>query len=108
MGMNWGAPPSDLPSTIDPVTDGLKKGGVDMAEVKRLVGDRVCLIGNVNCAMLDTGTDEQCLESVRYALQSGMPGGGYIFSTSNCVYTGMRLSRYELILDLWRREGNYA
>jgi uroporphyrinogen decarboxylase len=34
-----------------------------------------------------------------------MPGGGYIFSTSNCVYTGMRLARYELILDVWRREG---
>jgi uroporphyrinogen decarboxylase len=37
-----------------------------------------------------------------------MPGGGYIFSTSNCIYTGMRLSRYELMLDVWRREGHYA
>jgi len=36
-----------------------------------------------------------------------MPGGGYIFSTSNCIYTGMRLQRYELILDIWRREGVY-
>ncbi len=31
------------------------QGGVDIAEVKRLYGDRVSLIGNVNCAMLDTG-----------------------------------------------------
>jgi hypothetical protein len=36
-----------------------------------------------------------------------MPGGGYIFSTSNCIYTGMRLARYELMLDVWRKEGNY-
>ncbi len=36
-----------------------------------------------------------------------MPNGGYIFSTSNCVYTGMRLSRYEAILDEWRRHGVY-
>ena len=43
-----------------------------------------------------------------HALRHGMPGGGYIFSTSNCIYTGMRLARYELILDLWRKEGNYA
>ena len=42
------------------------------------------------------------------ALRHGMPGGRYIFSTSNCIYTGMRLERYELILDVWRREGNYA
>ena len=83
------------------------QGGVDIAEVKRLCGNRVCLIGNVNCGALDTGTEEEVVESVRYALTSGMPGGGYIFSTSNCIYTGMRLSRYELMLDVWRREGNY-
>ena len=81
------------------------QGGVDIADVKRLVGDRVCLIGNVNCGLLDSGTEEECIASARNALEAGMPGGGYIFSTSNCIYTGMRLSRYELILDVWRREG---
>ena len=84
------------------------QGGVDMAEIKKLVGQKVCLIGNVNCGLVDTGTDAQVIESTRYALRHGMPGGGYIFSTSNCIYTGMRLARYELILDLWRKEGNYA
>ena len=83
------------------------QGGVDIAEVKRLYGDRICLIGNVNCGLMDTGTDEECIESARYCLRHGMPGGGYIFSTSNCVYTGMRLERYELILDVLRREGVY-
>jgi len=87
--------------SIDP------QAGVDIAEVKRLCGDRVCLIGNVNCGALDTGTDEDVVESARYALTHGMPGGGYIFSTSNCIYTGMRLARYELMLDVWRKEGNY-
>lgn len=83
------------------------QGGVDIAEVKRLVGDEVCLIGNVNCGLLQTGTEEEVIESARYALRNGMPGGGYIFSTSNCVYTGMPLERYELIVDLWRKEGWY-
>jgi len=87
--------------SIDP------QAGVDIAEVKRRYGDQLCLIGNVNCGKLDTGTDEEVIESARYALRSGMPGGGYIFSTSNCIYTGMRLARYELMLDVWRREGNY-
>ncbi|MCX6991722.1 MAG: hypothetical protein NT011_01110 [Kiritimatiellaeota bacterium] len=83
------------------------QAGVDMAEMKRLYGKKVCLIGNVNCAKLDTGTDEEVDQSVRYALRHGMPGGGYIFSTSNCIYTGMRLSRYERMLAIWRKEGNY-
>ena len=83
------------------------QGGVDIAELKRRVGGEACLCGNVNCALMDTGTDEQVTESVRYALRHGMPGGGYIFSTSNCIYTGMPLRRYELMLDIWRREGRY-
>jgi uroporphyrinogen decarboxylase len=78
---------------------------VDIAEVKRRCGRELCLIGNVDCGLLDTGTDAACVASARYALKHGMPGGGYIFSTSNCVYTGMRLARYELILDVWRHEG---
>ncbi|MHB1001672.1 MAG: uroporphyrinogen decarboxylase family protein [Armatimonadota bacterium] len=87
--------------SIDP------QAGVDIAEVKKLVGDKVALVGNVNCGLLDTGTDEEVAESVRYALKNGMPGGGYIFSTSNCIYTGMRLARYDMMLDIWRKEGNY-
>jgi len=83
------------------------QAGIDIAEIKCLCGNKVCLIGNVNCGVLQTGTDEEVIESVRYALQNGMPGGGYIFSTSNCIYTGMRLSRYNLMLDIWRKDGNY-
>jgi uroporphyrinogen decarboxylase len=83
------------------------QGGVDMAEMKRLYGDKVCLIGNVNCGALDTGTDEDVIASAEYALKSGMPGYGYIFATSNCIYTGMRLERYHLMLDVWKWLGNY-
>jgi uroporphyrinogen decarboxylase len=83
------------------------QGGVDIAQLKRRAGDKVCLIGNVNCGLLDTGTDDEVIESTRYALKHGMPGGGYIFSTSNCIYTGMPLKRYELMLRVWREEGNY-
>jgi uroporphyrinogen decarboxylase len=95
-----GARPHALHS-LDP------QGGVDIAEVKRRVGDKVCLIGNVSCAALQTGTDEEVVASARYALRHGMPGGRYVFGTSNCIYTGMPLERYELMLDVWRKEGNY-
>ena len=81
------------------------QGGVDMAEVVRLVGEKVALCGNVNCGLLTTGTDQECVESARYAITHGLKAPGYIFSTSNCIFTGMELSRYELILDVWRKEG---
>jgi len=83
------------------------QGGVDLAEVKRLYGDRVCLIGNVNCGLLQTGTDEECVTDVRRSLSQGMNGWGYIFSTSNCAYTGLPLHRYELMQQVWREYGVY-
>lgn len=83
------------------------QGGVDLAEVKRRVGAEVCLIGNVNCALLQTGTEEQVVAEVRRALSDGMPDGGYVFGTSNCIYTGMELDRYELMLRTWKEHGNY-
>jgi uroporphyrinogen decarboxylase len=81
------------------------QGGVDMAEMVRLAGDKVALCGNVDCGLMQTGSDEDVLTSARYALHEGMKAPGYVFCTSNCIYTGMPLGRYELILDLWRREG---
>ena len=81
--------------------------GVDIAEVKRLYGKQLCLIGNVNCALMQTGTEEEVRQSAAYALEHGMPGGGYIFSTSNCVYTGMPLERYELMLQVRQEMGWY-
>jgi uroporphyrinogen decarboxylase len=83
------------------------QAGVDIAKVKERYGRKVCLIGNVNCGLLQTGSEDDVLRTCRTALRSGMPGGGYVFSTSNCVYTGMALSRYELMMDVWRREGEY-
>jgi len=83
------------------------QGGVDIAEVKRLYGDKVCLIGNVNCGLLTSGTEEEVIASARYCIKHGMPGGGYIFSTSNCAFTGLPLERYELMWRVWHEEAIY-
>jgi uroporphyrinogen decarboxylase len=84
------------------------QGGVDLAEIKRRIGGRICLFGNVNCALLQTGTDEDAVNDCRRALSDGMPGGGYVFGTSNSIYTGMPLERYEIMLEVWRKEGRYG
>jgi uroporphyrinogen decarboxylase len=81
--------------------------GVDIKEVKRLYGDKVCLIGNVNCALMQTGTDGSILESCRYAMDSGKPRGGYIFSTSNVIFKGMPRRSYDLMLEYYRANRAY-
>ncbi|NLV91129.1 MAG: hypothetical protein GX030_01870 [Firmicutes bacterium] len=81
--------------------------GVDIKEVKALVGDQVCLCGNVHCAALQTGTDEDVIASAEYAMTHGKPGGGFIFCTSNIPFKGMRPERYQLVLDVWKRMRDY-
>ncbi|MCL1795338.1 MAG: hypothetical protein FWG37_00465 [Clostridia bacterium] len=83
------------------------QGGVDLKLVKECYGRRVCLIGNVNCGLLQTGTEEQVRADVLRSLRDGMPGFGYVFSTSNCVYSGLALQRYEFMHALWREHGVY-
>lgn len=85
------------------------QGGVSIPEVRKLIGDDICLIGNVNCGLLQTGTDEECRNDILRSLREGMERGfGYIFSTSNCAYTGMPLERYEMMIDLWKQYGSYG
>ena len=84
------------------------QGGVSIPEVRKIVGPDIALAGNVNCGLLQTGTDEECRADVLRSLRQGMENKrGYIFCTSNCAYTGLPLKRYETMIDIWREYGNY-
>ena len=84
------------------------QGGVSIPAVRKLIGDDICLIGNVNCGLLQTGTEEECRADIHRSLREGMERGrGYVFATSNCAYTGMPLARYEMMNEIWRKEGIY-
>ena len=87
--------------SIDPMA------GVDIKLVKQMVGHKVCLCGNVHCAAIQTGTEEEVIASAEYCLTHGKPGGGYIFCTSNCPFKGMPVERYQLVLDVWKRMRDY-
>ncbi|MBP5293926.1 MAG: hypothetical protein J6023_07375 [Clostridia bacterium] len=81
--------------------------GVDIKLVKEKYGDRVALCGNVHCAALQTGMDEEVRASAEYCLTYAKPGGGYIFCTSNIPFKGMPPERYRMILDIWKKMRDY-
>jgi uroporphyrinogen decarboxylase len=88
--------------SIDPMA------GVDIAEVKKITAAAgVAICGNVNCALMQTGTDDEVRASAMYALTHGKPGGGYIYCTSNVPFRGMPVERYQMILDIWREHRDY-
>lgn len=81
---------------------------MDIKVIKEIAGDKVCLIGGVQCSLLQTGTEEEIVENCKYVLKHGMPGGGYIYSTTNVAFKGLPLERYLLILEMRQKYGRYS
>ena len=81
--------------------------GVDIRQIKEYTRGKVALCGNVHCAALQTGTEEDVIASAEYCLKYGKPGGGYIYCTSNVPFRGLKLERYLLVLDVWKKHRDY-
>ena len=81
--------------------------GVDIRAVKEIAGESVALCGNVHCAAMQTGTEEDVIRSAEYCLKWGKPGGGYVYCTSNIPFKGLPLERYMLVLDVWKKHRDY-
>lgn len=79
------------------------QGHMDIAEVKRIYGNQLILMGNVQASLLQKVDESLIRESVRYAITNGKPGGKYIFSTSNCIFQGMPLESYHIMLDEYHK-----
>ncbi len=81
--------------------------GVDIKLVKEKYGDRIALCGNVDCSLMEVGSETEISASAEYCLEHAKPNGGYIFSTSNCVFRGMPLKNYDLIQNIWLQNRAY-
>lgn len=87
---------------LDPVA------GMDLGEAKAKYGDRVCLMGNVDCSHLMTwGTPEEVRESVKNCIRQAGKGGGYICTTSNTVHAATKPENYVAMVEAIREFGQY-
>jgi len=63
--------------------------GMDLAEAKLKIGDKLCLCGNVDpVRILSEGTIEEVYEAVKDCIQKAAPGGGYMFASGGGGFTG--------------------
>jgi len=90
---------------LDPIDP---QAGMDLGEVKARYGHRVALKGNVDCAQtLTFGTPEEVIEETKAALRKGMPGGGFILSSSNSIHSAVKPENYTAMLQTLRDYGRY-
>ena len=83
-------------------------GDVDLAKVKRLIGDNVSLNGNVDAIwVVQKGTPEKVREATREAIRIGAPGGGFLLGNSDCFFMDTPRENIQAFFDAAREFGNY-
>lgn len=93
------------PDAINPLEPA---AGMDIGEVKRYCGDRVALIGNIDCGeLLSRGRVEQVRETVKRTIEHAAPGGGYIMASSNSIHSSVRPENYLAMVETLRELGRY-
>jgi hypothetical protein len=74
--------------TLSHIADGLPKGSVmldlektDMRKAKDILGDKICIYGNVPSSLLVYGSVEEVDEYSRQLIEDCAPGGGFILGS---------------------------
>jgi len=81
-------------------------GDVDLAEVKRRIGDRVCLMGYTDLLyVIQKGTPDLIDRTVREAVEIAAPGGGFILGTSDSIRDGTPIENVRAYFDAARKYG---
>ena len=82
--------------------------GMDLGEVKKKYGHRVCLMGNVDCAQILTwGTVEEVREDVKRCIRQAARGGGHICMSSNTIHSAVKPENYVAMVRAIHEYGQY-
>lgn len=82
--------------------------GMDIALLKRKYGDRLCLLGNVDCGntLTHASPSEVAAES-KHVIDSAATGGGLILGSSNSIHDGVKLENFLTMIRTGAKYGKY-
>ncbi|NOY80132.1 MAG: hypothetical protein GXP31_03910 [Kiritimatiellaeota bacterium] len=82
--------------------------GMDIGEVKARYGDRIAVVGNVDCTeLLPNATPAEVEEAVKETLAKAAPGGGHVLASSNSIHPAVRPENYRAMVRAGRKWGRY-
>ena len=87
---------------IDPVA------GMDIGEAKEKYGDKLCIMGNVDCGnLLSWGSKEEVREAVKDCVRKAGKGGGYICMSGNSIHGAVSPTNYAEMIRAIKEYGKY-
>ena len=82
---------------------------MELKRVKELVGGKVCIAGNIDCAhLLPHGSEEDVRNAVRQAIADAAEGGGYIVTSSNSIHSSCNPKNFIAMVNAVHEYGVYS
>lgn len=102
-----------LDTLLDTGYDGLNplepQAGMDLKRVKEYCGDRLCLLGNIDCVdLLPNGTTAEVEASVKQAIDDAGQGGGLVICSSNSLHPGVKPENCAAMFAAVHKHGVYG
>lgn len=102
-----------LDMLIDAGYDGLNplepQAAMDLTEVKQYCGDKVCLLGNIDCMeLLPYGSVQEVDAAVKQAIDAAGAGGGYIVCSSNSLHPNVNPENCIAMFKATHKYGSYT
>ncbi len=86
----------------------IQPNAMNIVEVKKRWGKKLCLIGNINLdSTLTLGTPEDVRAEVYERIRTIAPGGGYMVSSSNSITDYVPVANMRALLDATYEFGQY-
>lgn len=84
------------------------QAGMEIKKVKEYCGDKMCLLGNIDCVdLLSSGTPDQVELAVMQTINDGAKGGGLILCSSNSLHPGVNPENCISMFKATRKHGQY-
>lgn len=100
-----------LSDLIEPGLNGLhpiEPAAMKISSVKQQFGDRICVIGNVDCGNTMTlGTEDDVRRDVRRCIDEASAGGGHVLSASNTLHWQIPVRNVLAMVDEAKKYGRY-
>ncbi|MFN0165592.1 MAG: uroporphyrinogen decarboxylase family protein [Bryobacteraceae bacterium] len=92
----------DAINPIEPVA------GMDIGKVKKKYGERVAVVGNIDCShVLSEDSEEEVEAAVIECIRKASPGGGHILSSSNSIHSAVKPQNYAAMIAAAKKYGAY-
>ena len=84
------------------------QAGMDIGLIKEKYGDRIALVGNIDCGyLLSQAPVEEVREVTRRTIETAAPGGGYCLSSSNSIHSSVKPENLLAMRQILREHGEY-